>query len=586
MPVDSLTASGAPTTIAPPNQSQTLLSVAPLSGDQINLYLTSISNGGGYLQDAGFTLDGKGEWQSAYPSPVTDYMANSGHGYGMLATAYNFQGVSHLVFFQEGPAPHFTNYSTIRYGWSAQSSDPALVYSKVGVFPSATGFHYEWVTQSTTAGGVVSTLHQEDGDANGPNSSTLTETAGAEIIPYAGAMIGNEAFAIQDGRAQLSGHSAMTFPGVAEAVVKLATLATNTQAAAVWLDGSAAKLSVFDASANAFGPVATLAGTGASDVSVVALPDGSFVASWAQAGAYYGEVFSARGVAGPVVTLAGLATAVDALGELYTTAGIANTDDVKVQRYVVGSEAPGVVHTADASYVAGDSVVDIYLTGSGQTVHGNDGGDTITSNNTLNHITGGAGADTVYIGRGGDVVTGGLGADNFVFKETPWNGGHITDFSGAQGDKIDLTGLLAKSGYSGADPLGDGYLKITDDGASNAQVWADYNQPGNTAWWLVTSLDGVAASTLRVDSGVITGQSNPSGGGSTGQTYTSDNGGDHWTGTAGNDTFNLGRGGDVATGNGGNDTFKFAEVPWAGGHITDFNAGDAIGLTGLLASTG
>src|SRR6185312_16080477 len=80
--------------------------------------------------------------------------------------------------------------------------------------------------------------------------------------------------------------------------------------------------------------------------------------------------------------------------------------------------------------------------------------------------------------------------------------------------------------------------------------------------------------------------STPSSSSVTGQTFTSDNNGDHTTGTAGNDPFNVGRGGDVLTGNGGNDTFVFHETPWNGAHITDFTSGDILDLTGMLAIDG
>ncbi|MDB5461508.1 MAG: endo,3,4-beta-glycanase, C-terminal secretion signal protein, partial [Caulobacteraceae bacterium] len=105
------------------------------------------------------------------------------------------------------------------------------------------------------------------------------------------------------------------------------------------------------------------------------------------------------------------------------------------------------------------------------------------------------------IGRGGDVVTGGAGADSFIFKETPWNGGHITDFtSGA--DVIDLSGLLAASGYTGTNPIGDGFIKIDSDASGNARIWSDLDHvsPG-AGWWMVTTLDHVAASSLHLAQG-------------------------------------------------------------------------------------
>jgi beta-glucanase (GH16 family) len=223
-------------------------------------------------------------------------------------------------------------------------------------------------------------------------------------------------------------------------------------------------------------------------------------------------------------------------------------------------------------------------TTSGGTTSGGGGsgtGQTFTSDNAGDHWTGTAGDDVFNLGRGGDVVTGAGGADLFKFAETPWAGGHITDFG--SDDVLDLSGLLANAGYAGSDPIGAGYVKITDDGAGDAQVWS--NLGGQ--WWLVANLDHVAASSVHMQGDTVVMAGSGGGGSTTGQTFTSDNAGDHWTGTAGNDMFNLGRGGDVATGAGGADTFAFAETPWAGATITDFNpADDKVDLTGLLAKSG
>ncbi len=285
--------------------------------------------------------------------------------------------------------------------------------------------------------------------------------------------------------------------------------------------------------------------------------------------------------------------------------------------------AGGQVYVSAASYTAPDGVTAISLDGSAQTVAGNNAGDVFYSNDTGNHLIGGSGADTFYIGRGGDTVTGGGGADKFVFDANPWNGGHITDFNAA--DQIDFSTTLGKAGYYGSDPVGAGYMKIASDGAGDAQVWIDPNGSFGAAdgWWLATTLDGVAASSLHVNGGIVTtdasgGASSPGGaasvvtaaqtyvapagvtsitlsgagqtvtGNDLGDTFHSDsNGANHLIGGAGNDTFYIGRAGDTVTGGGGADTFVFEENPWNGGHITDFNPWqDKIDLTPTLAKAG
>jgi hypothetical protein len=287
------------------------------------------------------------------------------------------------------------------------------------------------------------------------------------------------------------------------------------------------------------------------------------------------------------------------------------------------------VSTSASPYTAPAGVTDITLTGSQQTVHGNDAGDTFHSNNTGNYLYGGLGNDTFDLGRGGDWATGGGGNDVFAFAGTPWAPGGVTDFNA--GDKVDLTGLLQASGYTGSDPVGAGYIKITDDGAGDAQIWSNLDKvQSGMGWWLVTTLQHVAPTQVQAqgDTIVMAGSGGTGGGGGgtgggtggggtavstsaspytvpagvtditltgsqqtvygngAGDTFHSNNTGNSLFGGAGNDTFDLGRGGDWATGGGGNDVFAFAETPWAGGHITDFNTGDKIDLTGLLARSG
>src|SRR6185312_4244169 len=170
-----------------------------------------------------------------------------------------------------------------------------------------------------------------------------------------------------------------------------------------------------------------------------------------------------------------------------------------------GGTGPTSVSTSDASYVAPANVTAITLTGSQQHVDASaTSGVSITSNDTGNVLIGGAGDDVFHLGRGGDWVAGGGGADTFAYSGTPWAGGGITDFNAAEGDKIDVSGLLQASGYTGSDPFADGYLQLTSDSSGNAQLWSDVHQPGNDGWWLVATLDGVSTSSLHYSGGLIT----------------------------------------------------------------------------------
>src|SRR6185312_10730715 len=115
----------------------------------------------------------------------------------------------------------------------------------------------------------------------------------------------------------------------------------------------------------------------------------------------------------------------------------------------------------------------------------------------------------------------------------------------------DLSGMFASVGYWNANSFADGHLWLSSDGAGGTQIWFDMDGlPVGSGTWLVTTLDGVNPATLGIANGVITEGASSGGGsaGGSGQTYTSDNNGDSWSGTAGDDTFNLGRGGDHVTG--------------------------------------
>ena len=106
---------------------------------------------------------------------------------------------------------------------------------------------------------------------------------------------------------------------------------------------------------------------------------------------------------------------------------------------------------------AGDSTLLIYdqlingTTGN-DTLLGGAGADQLSGGAGNDSLSGGAGNDLLLAGTGTDTMTGGLGADTFKFVvgDATNNGANvtktITDFSIAQGDKIDLSNLLSGTG--------------------------------------------------------------------------------------------------------------------------------------------
>lgn len=490
-----------------------------------------------------------------------------------------------------------------------------------------TGFHLEWTTIGPAPGyrdgprGAA----WADFSATGSNLGTSRSDAGS-ITPYAATAVGSHTLTVRDNQVMLDGTIVTTAPGEpAHAMTGVATegLADGQTAAVTWADSGTDYVSIFNASTGSFGAQIVLDWGGAKDSHVLALADGGFAVSWQNGGQYKGELFTADGTGGGILSLTGQFGALKSDGGLYTV-GLNSDGAYVVQTYAVNSGGgtggtggsggnSSSVSTSDPNYTAPDGVTTITLTGSNQTIHANNAGDTINSDNTVNHLYGGTGADIFHLGRGGDIVAGGGGADTFAYAENPWNGGVIADFS--SDDAIDLTGLLSRVGYAGSDPIVDGYLKIANDGNGNAQVWSDTDGSGSgSGWWLVASVQGVSADRLQIADGVITERSSsvttaaanytaPSYVNSitlTGSQQTvhastfqdttvwSDNTGNTIYGSTGDDVIHVGRGGDTVNGGPGADTFVFDENPWAAATIGDFDmaSGDTINVSGLLARAG
>jgi Ca2+-binding RTX toxin-like protein len=217
-------------------------------------------------------------------------------------------------------------------------------------------------------------------------------------------------------------------------------------------------------------------------------------------------------------------------------------------------------------------------------------GQTFTANDTPGQtLTGGSGDDTFYAGHNSVVMTGDGGADKFVFQYLPWNAGHITDFAVGT-DRIDMSALFQASGYTGSDPVGDGYLQFQSDGSDGTRVLYDTDGPATASPWLfvITDLDHVSPDGLTAASVFDPGGSPPPPPPPSGQTFTADDSpGQVLTGGSGDDIFYAGHNSVVMTGDGGADKFVFQYLPWNAGHITDFTPGtDKLDLHALFAASG
>ncbi|WP_398310506.1 ExeM/NucH family extracellular endonuclease [Zoogloea sp.] len=117
-------------------------------------------------------------------------------------------------------------------------------------------------------------------------------------------------------------------------------------------------------------------------------------------------------------------------------------------------------------------------------------------------LTGTPGDDLITGGDGADTLTGGAGADTFVYRSLREAGDTITDFVPGT-DRLHLGALLASLGYTGTQPLADGYLKLVSTPAgTSVQIDAD-GKAGSAVARPLVLLKGVAASSVDAGRDII-----------------------------------------------------------------------------------
>ena len=154
--------------------------------------------------------------------------------------------------------------------------------------------------------------------------------------------------------------------------------------------------------------------------------------------------------------------------------------------------------------ISGDSANDY--------IYGGSGNDTLYGENTLNNVTGvsndviyggsgadvidgGDGTDVIIGGYGADTLTGGSGNDTFKYLDIRDTGDTITDFSHAQGDKLDFSAISGIAGTaSNSSTVTAHSINYFADGA-NTIVWADTDGNTSTVEIQIT-LTGVAPANL------------------------------------------------------------------------------------------
>ncbi|PBB89756.1 hypothetical protein CK215_26075, partial [Mesorhizobium sp. WSM3864] len=112
--------------------------------------------------------------------------------------------------------------------------------------------------------------------------------------------------------------------------------------------------------------------------------------------------------------------------------------------YTSTSLLPNIIGSNFDDTLNGDGSANVLYGGAGNdTVNGNGGNDTLVGGAGNDTLNGGAGNDLLIGGLGQDTLTGGTGADTFKLDHLELNiKDLITDYNGAEGDKIDLTALF------------------------------------------------------------------------------------------------------------------------------------------------
>jgi predicted extracellular nuclease len=87
-------------------------------------------------------------------------------------------------------------------------------------------------------------------------------------------------------------------------------------------------------------------------------------------------------------------------------------------------------------------------------------GQTLTGTPGRDQLAGTPGNDVITGGPGRDLIVAGAGSDRIVFTGLIDFFDVVLDFSSAAGDKIDVRPLLASVGYTGGNPIADGYLSL------------------------------------------------------------------------------------------------------------------------------
>ncbi|MDB9862585.1 clostripain-related cysteine peptidase [Litorivicinus sp.] len=250
-------------------------------------------------------------------------------------------------------------------------------------------------------------------------------------------------------------------------------------------------------------------------------------------------------------------------------------------------------HGDDGQDVITGGSADEYFDGGADadTIDGGGGDDVLYGGAGSDVIVGGAGGDTITGGEGIDSLTGGPGQDIFVFSEestVDLAGDVVTDFTpGSGGDLLDFRPLLSDLGYTGADPFGDNWLGLEQEGSDLKVILIYGNAANMAAAPTLVTLQDVTLSDFRTQNALPAGPlSNDQvtwRGTSADERYVAGGGNDNLHGDGGHDeilagsgadTIRGGLGDDVLYGGAGNDLIIDEDLTVTAGQIIHGEGGD------------
>jgi VCBS repeat-containing protein len=157
----------------------------------------------------------------------------------------------------------------------------------------------------------------------------------------------------------------------------------------------------------------------------------------------------------------------------------------------------GVVGGSGDDSLTGNTGGNILQGGAGNDIlTGDDGSDILTGGDGSDTLVGDNGSDILTGGNGSDTLTGGDGNDIFDYNSFADADDTITDFSEAEGDKLDLHDLLTLIGAPDhMSAFDDGYLKLAQVGDDTLVQFGDGTGSADSFQTLVT-LSGVTLTSI------------------------------------------------------------------------------------------